>query len=91
LTQQVEIFSKRDKKTNFITAISKYKNNPDYCLKMILKMRQHVGIANHFRQQLLKDMNTVNYSLVDYTIIFLAKSETIQQFDALQSFFFVCN
>ena len=70
-------------KTNFTDIISDYNDNSVYCLKLIIDQDTMMTLQIIFNNDSLKNMNNVNYSLLDHTVTFSVKLKTLNLTDAL--------
>ena len=70
-------------KANFTGIISDYDDNLIYCLKLIIDQDTMMTLQTILDNDSLKNMNNVNYSLLDHTVTFLAKLKTLNLTDAL--------
>ena len=70
-------------KTNFTGIIFNYDDNLIYCLKFIIDQDTMMTLQTILNNDSLKNMNNVNYSLLDHTATFSAKLKTLNLTDAL--------
>ena len=70
-------------KANFTDIISDYDDNSVYCLKLIIDQDTMMTLQIILNNDSLKNMNNVNYSLLDCTVTFSAKLKTLNLTDAL--------
>ena len=81
-------------KANFTDTILNYDDNPVYHLKLIIDQDTMMTLQIILDNDSLKNMNNVNYLLLDHTVTFSAKLKTLNFTDALllcsdDSFFFL--
>ena len=70
-------------KANFTGIIFNYDDNLVYCLKLIIDQDTMMTLQIILNNDSLKNMNNVNYSLLDHTVTFSAKLKTLNLTDAL--------